>query len=226
MKVSVVIPTYNEEKYIEKCLQSLSDQTEKPDEIIVVDNNCTDRTVELAQHFEKVHIVKETTQGMIPARNTGFNAAQHDIIARCDADTILPSDWIQRIKADFEEKNIDGLTGPITFYDLPSSKNNAFVSKIYSTSLKIILRGNEIFFGPNMILLKSVWEEVKHEVCIDDKKVHEDVDLSIHLIKHNKTIYHDKQLLIKTSARRIKNKPHSFFIEYPLRMAKTLAIHI
>jgi glycosyltransferase involved in cell wall biosynthesis len=225
MKVSVVIPTFNEEKYIGKCLESLEKQIDEPDEIIIVDNNCTDRTIEIAKTFN-VRIVKETTQGMIPARNAGFDAAQYEIIARCDADAILPVDWIKTIKENFSNSQIDGLTGPFEYYDMPLTSNNVVMSQLYLTSLKIMLRGNDALFGSNMIIKKSAWEAVSNDVCLDDKKVHEDVDLTIHMVKKGFKIKKDPKLLIKTSARRIKNKPHSFFIEYPIRMAKTFAIHI
>lgn len=51
LRVSVVIPVYNEEKYIEKCLAALFSQKVKADEIIVVDNNCTDRTIDIVKNL-------------------------------------------------------------------------------------------------------------------------------------------------------------------------------
>jgi len=51
MKVSVVVPAYNEEAYIGNCLESLTNQKVKPDEIIVVNNNSTDATVKIAKRF-------------------------------------------------------------------------------------------------------------------------------------------------------------------------------
>ncbi|PIZ98690.1 MAG: glycosyltransferase family 2 protein, partial [Candidatus Levybacteria bacterium CG_4_10_14_0_2_um_filter_35_8] len=82
MTVSVVVLAHNEEKYIKKCLDGLINQEEKPDEIIIVDNNCTDKTIDICKEYS-VRIVQEKTQGIIAARNTGFNAAKYDIISRC-----------------------------------------------------------------------------------------------------------------------------------------------
>lgn len=118
MRVSVVIPTYNEEKNIEKCLKHFLTQEEKPDEIIIVDNNSTDKTVEIAKSYG-VRIIKETTQGMIPARNAGFNAATYEIIVRTDADTYVPTDWIKRIKENFYDELLVGVCGTAHFYDFP-----------------------------------------------------------------------------------------------------------
>ena len=103
LRVSVVIPVYNEEAYIGACLESLMKQNVKPDEIIVIDNNSTDNSVAIAQKYP-VRIIHEKIQGMTPARNRGFNEARYAIIARTDADTILPVTWIKRIKKNFCRK--------------------------------------------------------------------------------------------------------------------------
>ena len=117
MKVSVVIPAYNEEKFIRKALKSVTNQLVDADEIIVINNNSSDKTVEITRSFS-VRIIDEKKQGMISARNTGFDNAKYDIIARIDADVQVPPDWIQRIKRNFEKKKIDALTGPLLLSDL------------------------------------------------------------------------------------------------------------
>ena len=103
MKVSVVIPAFNEEKYIGKCLKSVVNQIMPADEIIVVNNNCTDKTEVIAKKFG-ARIVKEKVQGMTPARNRGFNSVKYEIIARTDADTVVPKDWIKIIKNNFKKR--------------------------------------------------------------------------------------------------------------------------
>lgn len=222
MRLSVVIPVYNEEKYIERCLISLKNQTEKPDEVIVVDNNCTDKTVEIVKKY-KVKIIKEKNQGMVHARNKGFNSARYDIIARCDADSVLSTDWIARIKKNFQKEHVDALSCPIFFYDLPIKKlpyANFFLD-LYS----LIRPGEEMLIGPNMALTKKVWNKVKNKVCLDDRVVHEDIDLAIHIIKEGGKIKRDRTLIIGASGRRIKFNPISFFVEYPIRLIKMLRAH-
>lgn len=225
MKISVIIPVYNEEKYIKKCLDSLKNQIIKPDEIIVVDNNCTDKTLKIVKKFSNklpIKIASEKKQGMIFARNKGFNIASGDILARCDADSILPSNWIKKIKENFAKENIDGLTGPVIFYDLPFKTK--FYSILYMKVMKILQNG-ETLIGPNMAMTKKIWQKIKDEVCIDEKKVHEDIDLSLHIKKVEGKIKYDWQLIAFISGRRIKQKPQSFFIEYPIRLIKTIYFH-
>lgn len=220
MKVSLVIPAYNEEKYIKDCLISVMAQEVRPDEIIVVDNNSTDKTMEIVRHFP-VTVIKEKKQGMTPARNAGFNFAHGDIIARCDADTRLPPDWIKRIQTNFKTQKIDALSGPFEFYDLKLKTTFLFI--VFDVIKPII--HNEILIGPNMIITKKVWEKVKNIVCLDDKKVHEDIDISIHISDIGGIIGRDEDLKVKVSGRRMMKNPKSFFGEYPLRFIKTLLYH-
>jgi len=220
MKVSVIIPAYNEEAYIGKTLQSLKDQTLSPQEVIVVDNNSKDKTASIAKKYGAT-VISEKKQGMIHARNCGFDSAQYAIIARCDADVILPRDWIQKIVQAFETKNIEGLSGPVVYYDSYIKTKSPLPSQAYFWILKLITGGNRYLVGMNMIITKKIWMKVKSHVILDDTKVHEDIDLSMKILKAGGIISHDKTLIVRASARRIIKRPWSFFIEYPFRMAKT-----
>jgi glycosyltransferase involved in cell wall biosynthesis len=221
MKVSVIIPAYNEEKYIGQCLNGFIKQTEKADEIIVIDNNCTDHTIDIVKKYQ-VKIIKEKKQGMIFARNRGFNEAQYEIIARTDADTIVPNDWIAKIKKNFLDKKISALSGPVHFYGLPIPHISA---TIFFRMMTVIQNGKSPMFGPNMALRKNLWKKIKNSVCLDDKLVHEDIDLAIHINQIDELIKIDPSLIVKISSRRIKNNPLSFFVEYPIRAAKTIGFH-
>ncbi len=221
MKVSVIIPAYNEEKNIAPCLKSLVDQEEKPDEIVVVDNNSSDLTSKIAASFP-VRVVKETKQGMIPARNRGFNEATCEIMARTDSDTILPPDWIKKIKKNYENNQIDAVTG--LFYYNDFLFKTTFFARVYFFIVSKMVH-TPILFGPNMSITKAVWEKVKNNVCVDDKLVHEDIDLSIHIANVGGKIHVDNSLVIATSGRRIKERPASFFIEYTKRLFTTVNAH-
>lgn len=223
MKVSVVIPVFNEEAYIEDCLKSLLKQTEPADEIIVVDNNSTDKTMQIVKKYP-VRILKEKTQGITPARNKGFDSAKYELIARTDADVRVPRDWIKRIKDDFKTHEIDALYGPVVFYDLPL-KTPAY-TKAYFDFIKQLQSGKEAsLYGPNMVITKKIWLRVKDLLCTDDSSVHEDHDLGIHIAQIGGIIQRDNKLVIQTSARRMMKHPKSFFIEYPTRLVRTIQHH-
>ncbi|MFA6532704.1 MAG: glycosyltransferase family A protein [Patescibacteria group bacterium] len=219
MKVSVVIPVYNEEKYIKNCLDSLMKQDEKPDEIIVIDNNCTDKTIEIVKKNKNIKIIKEIIQGMTAARNAGFNQAKYEIIVKCDADSVLPPDWIKNIKNDFSrDPSIVAISMPIKFNDICFILDNTIPFYIY-LFIPRLMTGFYYLIGPGYAIKKNVWNKIKNEVCLNDKEVHEDIDISFHLKKHGK-IFHDRKNAISSSARRMINNPFSFFGEYIYRFFK------
>ncbi len=222
MKVSVIIPAYNEQNFIKDCLEGLRNQQEPPDEIIIVDNNCTDNTVNIAQRYG-CRIIKESRQGITPARDKGFNTASYQIIVRTDADSRPPSDWIKKIKRHFcEHTECSAVAGPVAFYDF--FIKSAYPSILILEILKKI-NGFTYFFGQNFAIKKTVWMKIKKYLCRDDSKVHEDFDLATHLYEKGYKICFDKDMIMPVSARRLKEKPHSFFLEYPIRTARMIRQH-
>ncbi len=223
LTVSVVIPVYNEEKYLGACLDSLMKQSDPPDEIIVVNNNSKDNSIKIAQQFP-VRIIHEKKQGMTPARNRGFNEANYEIIARTDADTIVPPDWIKKIRRYFSDSHIVAVSGPPLFYELPinlSPKTIESIPKPYFRFLREVL-GHEGLCGPNMALRKNAWNRIKKEICTDDRNVHEDIDLAIH-IAHLGKIKFDSTFTVKSSFRRFKKFVP--YMEYPYRIVNSIRSH-
>ncbi len=222
MKISVVIPVYNEEQYIKKCLEAIMAQTRPADEIIVVDNNSTDKTIEIAKTFP-VKTVNEKKQGIIPARNRGFAEAKGDIIARTDADTIVGKNWLKKIETAFEKDSaLMGLSGPARFSEVPSMVQvSNWPTNMFFKSLKQILK-HDCLFGPNMSLRKTAWNKVKKDVCLKDTQVHEDIDLSIHLAFYGKIKY-DPKLVVESSPRRWKKLAPYF--NYSYRYFRTIQRH-
>lgn len=115
--ISVIIPAYNEENNIVRCLESLSCQTLPRDEyeIIVVDGGSVDATRELAEPYaDQVFIQSDRRVG--GARNDGAKAAAGSVIATTDADCVLPPAWLEKIRDDFENHHpvqVYGLVCPI-----------------------------------------------------------------------------------------------------------------
>ncbi|GIW62271.1 MAG: hypothetical protein KatS3mg090_0097 [Patescibacteria group bacterium] len=221
MKISVIIPAYNEEKYIEATLKSLTKQTKKPFEIIVVDNNCTDRTAEIAKKYN-CKVIKETRQGITPARNKGFSSAQGDIFVKLDADTIVDKDFLEKIEQRFKNDQSLVLLGFLISYDLKKI-NTVRLYQIFYKTLSSIFGFN---VGSTSYAINSkFWQRILPKTCLDDKKVHEDFDIFFHTAELGGKAEIAEEIIINSSARRIIKKPHSFFIEYNIRLLKMINSH-
>jgi len=108
--ISVIIPAYNSEKTILKCLEALHKQTLPPLEIIVVNDSSTDRTVELSKNLAIV-VCNKFGKGAGGARNTGASIASGSILAFTDSDCIPPPDWLEKISNAFKEEGIEAVAG-------------------------------------------------------------------------------------------------------------------
>lgn len=169
MKLSFIIPAYNEESCIHKCLSSILEGTKNhPEnfEIIVVNNASTDNTKKIALSFEGVKVIDEPQKGLAKARQTGYLVATGDLIANVDSDNILPPKWINKTLSEFEKnKNLIGLSGPLQYYDLPQWTNLlinffyaiGFISYVIS---HFILRRSGMLQGGNFIIKKTALDEI------------------------------------------------------------------
>ena len=119
-RFSIVVPAYNEAQFIENCLDSLLRQDFQGDfEIIVVDNDSTDGTGDLARS-KGVTVLHESQPGVCWARQRGTDAANGEIVISTDADTEFPPGWLASIDRHFRD-NPDrvAVAGPCQFMDAP-----------------------------------------------------------------------------------------------------------
>ena len=113
--VSVIIPTYNREKILEICLDSVLNQTYKDYEVIVVDNNSIDNTKQIIKEFEKkdrkIKYVFESERKRGSARNTGEMVAKGEIILMTDDDCIVSKNWIEKMIEPIVKESCDAVQG-------------------------------------------------------------------------------------------------------------------
>ena len=105
-KVSVIIPVYNGELYLEEALKSVFDQAYPHLEVVLVDDGSTDRSAEIAHSFPGIRYLSQTNQGPGAARNAGISIADGDLITFLDSDDVWPVDRI-RTQVDFMFGNPD-----------------------------------------------------------------------------------------------------------------------
>ncbi len=169
MKLSFVIPAYNEEKYISKCLDSLVKQTigsSNDIEIIVVNNASTDETKGIASSFPGVLVIDEPIKGLVRARQAGYKACGGDLVANIDADAVVPPGWIERVFKEFSaDPELVALSGPYVYYDLPLA-TNALAHLFYAAGYGIylinhyVLRKGGMLQGGNFVLKRTALEKI------------------------------------------------------------------
>lgn len=111
-KISVIIPVYNVEKYLEECLESVYSQTVKPFEVILVDDGSPDKCGEIcdtlaASHPELTKVIHQENMGLGGARNTGISAATGDYLFFLDSDDTIDPDAIERLDRVIEKTGAD-----------------------------------------------------------------------------------------------------------------------
>lgn len=205
MSVSVVVPAYNEQELLPACLEALLGQTRPPDEIIVVDNNSDDRTAEIA-HSYGVTVLSESRQGIMPAVWTGMNASTGDIIARCDADSIVPPYWIEQIETIFHSHpNAAGVTGVGKFYGTDQIRAN--LAQGWYMYAYFLLVGSALanwpLFGSNCAIRRTVWREIKDTVHKGHADIHDDMEISAHIPPTQPIIFRPS-LTVEISARALR----------------------
>jgi len=203
MFLSVVIPAYNEEKYLGRCLRSLREQHYPAScyEVVVVDNGSTDATAEIARSFG-ARVVWELRKGVARARQTGFEAARGEVIASTDADVELPPYWLARIAAHFEDDpELGGVYGPVYYYDggLPEQLLVRYpVTWVLALSNRVKL---SLWYGSNFAVRREVfWQAGGFPV---DWASGEDTDLSMRVNRISRVRF-DPDLVIYASSRRMR----------------------
>lgn len=230
--ISIVIPAYNEEDIIVKCLDACIDQTSPADEIIVVDNKSTDKTVELVTQFQKDHpdhnirLLHETkAQGIVPARNHGFDHASCTVIGRIDADTFVEPTWVESIRRTFQQEDVAASTGPVLYHDMPLQKVGLQLDEKVRSILYKHAKDYSFLFGSNMAIRASAWQQVRDLTQPDiDDQLHEDIDLALTLFDNNLKIAYDPTMVVGMSARRIEDSPRDFY-RYVMRFERTYKAH-
>jgi len=156
MKLSIVIPTYNEEKDLPKLLESIRKQNFKDYEIIIADNNSKDNTKKIAKQYK----CKITKGGLPPAgRNIGASAAKGDYILFLDADVILPYNFLNEALDEFEKRYLDAAT--CEFVPLSDKKIDKFLHDFSNTFMKTMQFIKPFGAGFCILVTKRAHKRVK-----------------------------------------------------------------
>jgi glycosyltransferase involved in cell wall biosynthesis len=169
MRLSFVVPAYNEEAYLPACLESIMAQTgELGDavEIIVVNNASSDHTLQVAMGYAGVRVVDEPRKGLTFARQAGFAASTGELIANVDSDSRLTEGWVATVLKEFAaEPKLVALSGPFIYYDMSPSQRvsvrvfYAIAYLVYAVN-RWVLRAGSMVQGGNFVLRRTALEKI------------------------------------------------------------------
>ncbi len=206
MLVSVVIPARNDAPMLAVALEALAHQTGLPAgvqvEVVVVDNGSSDGTAQVALDAG-ARLVVEPVPGIPRAAAAGYDAARGELIARIDADSICPPDWLARAVTVFaHDDELSVLTGTGEFYGASRLVHRLgkawYLGGMYWSMTGYL--GHPPIFGSNFVMRRAVWTELRTEVHRSQRTIHDDLDLSLH-IKPWMTVRYDPGFVVQISAR-------------------------
>lgn len=227
MFLSVLVPAYNEEKYLPACLEALHQQSLPCDqyEIIVVDNASSDSTADVARSLG-ARLVREPVKGIFRARQAGFEAAQGQVVASTDADTLVPPTWLERIAGHLARNpDLGAVCGPV--YWLDGRPYEQFIME-YPMTWALALRnrsGNGWWMGCNFALRSEVFRRVGGFHGFQPGGFWgEDMYLAWRVSRVAQILF-DPQLAVHTSARRMREGYIKYLRRTVLNMVRVTILH-
>lgn len=167
MKVSFVIPAYNEERTVAACIEAIQTEagrTSNDVEILVVNNASTDRTRTVAEEAG-ARVIDEPRKGLARVRQTGFEHSSGEIVANIDADVLIPLGWLDIVIVRFaRDPDLVALSGPFVYHDLSLPSRIAtrlfywagyFVSKVGT----LFTGRGAMLQGGNFVIRRSALEK-------------------------------------------------------------------
>ena len=174
-KVSIIVPVYNVELYLEECLCSIINQTFYDIEIILINDGSTDRSLEIMEFFalkdKRIQLISQQNRGVSEARNTGIRAASGEYILFVDSDDIILTNTIEILYNKIIHTGSDLLLGNVLYYYPDGSKT--LVSKRNKVLSNLTCIPSETFFtkymtGNDFILLVYLFF-CKRKLIIENK---------------------------------------------------------
>jgi glycosyltransferase involved in cell wall biosynthesis len=165
-KLSIIICTYNREKYLAYALESLVTQTEEQEnfEVLIIDNNSKDNTRKVFEKFENKLPLKyflEKKQGLSHARNRGIKESKYDYVAFLDDDAKASKDWVKKSLEIINGKKADIFGGPIHPYyesEKPKWFKDEYEIRQHGRKSKYLYKGH--LSGSNIFFKKEIFKKI------------------------------------------------------------------
>lgn len=175
VKISIVIPVFNAENYIIKCLESILNQTFIDYEIILINDGSTDGTFDILNQYlnldKRFILINQENQGQSVARNQGIKASKGKYLTFVDNDDFLYNNFVlEEMYNEAESHNVDVLMGD-NYSKIIESENktgsdffvmlkklNLYYCNIYGKLYNAnLIKNNDLYFTPNLINEDEIW---------------------------------------------------------------------
>lgn len=157
IKISVVIPAYNSERYIRRCIESVKKQTYKAYEIIVIDDGSTDDTLSIVSGISGVKYCKQENSGPSAARNLGIEKSQGDWIALLDSDDEWTVNHLKTfVNAIKKNKEVKVYASGYFFVDENGNKKKAVVSNVSASYCGFVDDYFKCLYGDPLITSNTI----------------------------------------------------------------------
>jgi CDP-glycerol glycerophosphotransferase len=185
-RVSVVVPVYDVERYLEECLDSIAHQSFGDLEVIMVDDGSTDGSAAIAGRYarrdRRFRLVTQPNGGLSKARNTGADLARGEFLCFVDSDDKLAPDFCELLLGALEQTGSDFATGNVLRFDSHDTRQAPFVARTFrQTRLAThVTRFRGLLVDrivPNKMWRRSFWDE--HGFRFPEGVVHEDVPVVV-----------------------------------------------
>ncbi|MEB3024618.1 MULTISPECIES: glycosyltransferase family 2 protein [unclassified Parvimonas] len=190
-KISVIVPVYNVEKYVKKCLESISNQTYKNIEIIIVNDGATDNSEKICREFvgneDRAKLYTKENGGLSSARNHGMQFVTGNYVLFIDSDDYISEEMIEElynnIKAESADVSVCGVYNVYSDGQSPQCKEEIYFSCDRDGFLKEYFIGEKI---PGTICNKLISYEIASKISFPVGKIYEDAFYQFKLVKYAK----------------------------------------
>ncbi|MDE6275156.1 MAG: glycosyltransferase [Clostridia bacterium] len=172
MKISVIVPVYKVEKYINQCVESILNQTFEDFELILVDDGSPDNSGaicdELALTDGRIVCIHKENGGLSSARNAGIDMAKGDYIAFVDSDDIIDKEMLQVMYSNIVKYNADisGIEYAEFSQDLPQLKKNKIIKFKQKNLMEFIMQKNRLYCVVRYLYKKSILQNQRFDCDI------------------------------------------------------------
>lgn len=174
--ISIIVPIYNVEKYLNQCLDSILSQTFTDIEIVLVDDGSTDGCYKICEDYKekdsRIVVIHQKNEGLVSARKTGINFANGEYIAYVDGDDWIEPDMYEHMYKEMIHQSVDivmcgrfedtGKVSKVVYHEMQEGKydKEALVEKVYPR-----LVDSDVFFG--LGLIPSIWDKLFRRKCVE-----------------------------------------------------------